>query len=361
MKYLYPFALALLLISCQKEEKKVIDRTKADWDFYKLKGDVKSVLTKSWLVNDNLEKQKTLHEQASDHDSQITFDDQGLLIKEDLFLRDAPFQQNTFNGREKKQQTLQYMGNAVGIKTDYTWDATGKNNTSIIRRNPDNTQIDRIEMKYQGDKLAEKITYSAQDNPIDKITYMYDSKGNLNLENIYLSSEYIQYTAIYKYNDKNKKVFEGRYDKDSKMIYETKYQFDNDGNVLKKITIDKNGEIEYSEDFTYDKKGNMLTRLTFEKYDNSKTIDRYAYDSNGNQIKRNLTKNDVSLMDVNIAFDKNNNQTLYVVKETSGKQLVKRGYTYEYDANGNWTKKTILIDDKPKFLVERQISYLEQE
>lgn len=361
MKYVYPFALALLLISCQKEEKKVIDRTKADWEFYKLKGDVQSVLTKSWLVNERLEKEKNLHEQASEHDSQLTFNDEGLLIKEDLFLRDAPFQQNTFIGREQKQQVLQYSGNAVSIKTDYTWDATGKNNTSITRRNPDNTQIDRIEMKYQGNKLAEKITYGVQDYPTDKVTYLYDSKGNINQENIYLGSEYIQYTALYKYDAKNNKVFEGRYDKDSKMTYETKYQYDTNNNLLKSTTIGKDNQVEYSEELTYDKKNNILSRLTFERYDNTKTLNKFLYDSNNNAIKRQISKNDVLLFEVNIDYDKNNNQISYVATELASKAVSKRSYTYEYDTNGNWTKKTVFIDGKPKFIVERQIVYFEKE
>ena len=47
MKYIYPFAaIVLLLTSCNDKEAKPLDRTTTDWAFYKLEGDVKSVSLK---------------------------------------------------------------------------------------------------------------------------------------------------------------------------------------------------------------------------------------------------------------------------------------------------------------------------
>jgi hypothetical protein len=361
MKYLYPLSLLLFLASCQKDEKKAIDHTKTDWAFYKLEGDVKSMTTQSWQVNEKLEKLKTLHEDMSAHDGDMNFGEDGMLTTEKYYISGTPFEETTYKGREKKQLTIQYINNTPGIKTEYSWDKSGKNNTAITRRNADNTQIDRVEMKYQGNKVAQKTTFNAQNNPNDKVTYIYDSKGNVIQEDIYLASEYVQYKAINKYDKKNRRISEARYDKASKKLYETVSKYEGD-NLIKKFTVNEKGEVDYSEDFTHDKKGNVLTHLTFERFDNSKTLDAYSYDNNGNKLLWEVSKNDKPLMTATYTYDNHNNTTMIAVTDLATGQVVdKREYAYEYDKKGNWIKKTVKIKGIPQFVAERQISYYGEE
>lgn len=358
MKYIYPLSLLLLLISCQKEEKKVIDRTKADWAFYKLEGDVKNVTTKSWLVNDKLEKIKTQHEDMSMHDGDMVFDENGLLVSEKFYINEKPFEERTYKGREKKQHILQYINGNVGIKTDYGWDQSDKNNTSITRRNPDNTQIDRIEMKYQNDKITEKITYNNQNNPTEKIVYTNDKRGNVIEELNYQGLEIIQYKSVKKYDDKNRILSDISYDKKSKKLYETVYEYKGN-NLTKKYTYDNKGKIEYSEDFTYDAKGNMLTQLVYEKFDNSKTLNTYTYDSKGNRTQWAVSKNGKPFMTAFFKYDAKGNTTVIGSADASCKEKDKREYEYEYDKTGNWIKKTIKINGTPQYIAERQINYID--
>ncbi|PZR09482.1 MAG: hypothetical protein DI539_21940 [Flavobacterium psychrophilum] len=361
MKYLYPLALVLFLASCQKEEKKPIDRKKTDWTFYKLEGDVKNVSTKSWQVDANMQKIKSLFEDMSMHDSDMVFDEAGMLTSEKLYINDTPFEETIYKGHEKKQQTIQYINNAPGIKIEYGWDKSGKNNTSITRRNSDNTQIDRIEMKYQGNKVAQKTTFNAQNNPTDKVAYIYDSKGNVIQEDIYLNSEYVQHKGVNKYDNKNRKISEARYSKDGKKQYETISKYDGD-NLMKKFTLNDKNEIDYSEDFTYDKKGNVLTHLTFERFDNSHTMDTYTYDNNGNKLTWEISKNNKPFMTADFAYDKYNNTTSVIVKDSkTGMEVDRREYVYEYDSKGNWTKKITKIKGVPQFLAERTVTYSDEE
>jgi hypothetical protein len=357
MKYLYPLSLLLLLVACQKEEKKVIDRTKTDWAFYQLKGDVKSISLKSNLVDASLQKGKTQHENMSDHDTDLDFNKNGMLVREKQW-RDAtrPFEETTYNGRENKLLKLQYINNAVGIKTEYLWDKTGKNNTAITRRNTDNSQIDRIEMKYKDGHMIEKITYNAQNNPLDKVTYVYDSKGNLRGENIYLHSEYVQYKTKYDYDNKNRIVAESRYDKDSKPVYTTTYQYKGN-NLIKKETTNEKKVVDYSEQFNYDPKGNMISHITFERYDNSNTVDKYIYDALGNKTDWTVLRNDVPAMKASFKYDDKNNLTATHAVDGSGKVIEEKLYKFEYDTQGNWTKKTVNINGKPAFVAERTITY----
>lgn len=359
MKYLYPLAMLLFLASCQKEEKKVIDRAKTDWAFYKLEGDVKSSSTKSWRVDAQLNKIKTEHEDMSTHDGEINFGEDGMLVSDKYYLNDLPFEETNYKGREKKQQTIQYIANAPGVKTEYSWDKAG-NNTSITRRNADNTQIDRIEMKYQGKKLAEKKTFNAQNIVTDKITYMYDSKGNVNEENLYQGSESVQFKAVYKYDKKNRKISEARYNKNSEKHYETLFKYEGN-NLAKKYTVNNKGEIEYSEDFTYDNKGKELTHTTFEKFDNSTTKDTYSYDAKGNKATWEIVKNGKLFMKALYTYDTHNNNIMIAVNDATGKEVDKREYIYEYDEKGNWTKRTVKINGVPQYIAERQIAYSDEE
>src|SRR5687768_5194027 len=171
MKHLYIIALAAFVVSCQKKEegKAPIDRTKTDWAFYGLKGDVKTISTKSWLAKDvNFTKGDTRHENGSEHDTDLAFDEEGRLISEKLWRSGvSPYSESTYEGRDHKVQHVQYVNDKPGTKTDYSWDKKGQNVT-ITKRNPDNTEMGRDEMKYIKGNLTQKVTYNAQNNPTDK-------------------------------------------------------------------------------------------------------------------------------------------------------------------------------------------------
>lgn len=360
MKYLYPICLLLFLAGCQKEEKeKVIDREKTDWAFYNLKGDVQSISTKSFtVVNVAGGKGKPRHENASEHDSDLTFNEEGMLIKEKLWKNGIkPYIETTFEGREHITGALQFVNGVPGVKTEYLWDNDG-NNIAITKRNADSSPMSRIEMKYRKGNMIEKITYNAQNNLIDKKTYSYDDKGNKVGEAIYLRSEYVQYKLHYKYNDKNKLIEEAQYDKEGKLLYRTTYNYNGD-RIIKTETFDDKGEIEFSQKNSYDKNGNLLGQMTFEKFENTTTVEKYQYDSFNNKSMVSVSKNDVPLFKVSYKYDDRNNLIESHAFDMENKPRESRKYAYKYDDKGNWTEKTIAIAGKPSFIVERSIKYFE--
>lgn len=359
MKYFYPFIALLILASCQKDEKKTIDHKDTDWAFYKLEGNVKSITTKSWQVNENLEKLKTKHEDQSSRNSDLIFDEDGFLTDEKLYITEAPLEILKYKGREKKQEIIQYINNVPAIKTSYDWDASGVNNLAITRRNSDNSQIDRVEMEYQKNKLAKKTTFSSQNAPNEKITYIYDSKGSVVEENYYNSTDEVQYKVVYKYDKKSKKISDARYTGDGKKNYETISSYDGD-NLIRKFVNNNKGETEFSEDFTYDSKGNVITHLTYENIDKSKTLDKFSYDDKGNRIGWQVYKNDVPFMAGRFTYDSHNNQISVIGIDANNKEVDRREYTYAYDAKGNWTKKTVKINGVPQFVAERTITYFDK-
>lgn len=356
MRYLYSFSLLFILASCQKDEKKVIDHDKTDWAFYKLNGNVKSITTKSWEVNEKLEKVKTMHEDLSTRNSDLIFDEDGLITNEKTYLTEFPIEIITYKGREQKQEVVQYIDNQPVIKTSYDWDTTGKNNIAITKRNGDNSQIDRVEIEYHQGYPVKKTTLSAQNIPTEKTTYINDSKGNVLEEDFYLETNSVQYKAIYKYDKKGNVTSDARYSADGKKLYETISAYKGN-NMVKRYTVNDKGIIEYSEDFTYDAKGNKTSRINFIKPENSKNTDKFVYDDKGNKVSWQVLKNDILLMTANFAYDSHNNQTLVASTDSNINEVDRREYSYEYDKKGNWTKKTVTVNNKPGYLVERTIIY----
>ena len=361
MKYFYPLCLLLFLAGCQKEEEKkeVIDREKTDWAFYNLKGDVKSISTKSFtVVNAAGGKGEPRHENASDRDSDLTFNEEGMLIKEKLWKGGIkPYMETTYEGRERVTDELQFINGVPGVKTEYLWDNEG-NNIAITKRNADHTPMSRIEMKYRKGNMIEKITYNAQNNPIDKKTYSYDDKGNKVGEAIYLRSEYVQYKMHFKYNDKNKLIEEAQYDKDGKLLYRSTYEYRGD-DLAKTETFNDKGEVEFSKKNSYDKNGNLTGEMTYEKFSNTTTIEKYQYDSFNNKTMVSVSKNDVLMLKISYKYDDKNNVIASHAFDGQDRPRESRTYAYKYDDNGNWTQKTIAIGGKPSFIVERSIKYFE--
>ncbi|WP_297332986.1 hypothetical protein [Flavobacterium sp.] len=359
MKYSFIYAaLVLLLLSCNDEEKAKTENKPTDRDFYELKGEVKTVKhTSNEVLNVKMEPGETKHENPAEHNKEMHFNEEGMLILEKKNTSaGGPFEQTKYNGREHKTEIIQFVNNAPGIKTELAWDETGKLNTQIARRNPDNSQIDRKVMRYEKGLLAEKTSYNQVDNPIDRVTYEYDKKGNLLVENLYLGTEYIQIKNAYQYDNKNRKKAEKRYDKDGNVLYTTRYEYDGDKLSLKEVT-NKDGEVEYSEKSVYDKKGNLLTKTSYDNFDKSETEELYTYDDKGNKLTFAVIKNGEPALKMSYNYDEKGSLSETIITDGAGNPIDSRKYVFKYDEKGNWTEKIIFINEKPQFIEKREITY----
>lgn len=359
MRYIYPLAVVLFIVTAcsEKNKEKEFDRSTTDWAHYDLKGDVKTLTIRSnEVLNNSMEAGDVKFENTTGHNTEYKFSEDGMLILEKKQnSKGGPYEQTTYNGRQSKLEQIQYVKNNPGIKTSYTWDDTGKNNTSITRRNPDNSQIDRKVMKYKKGVLTEKITYNKQNNPIDKITYEYDNKGNLIQENLYLGSEYIQIRNTYTYND-GKKVSETRYNKDDEVIFSTRYAYNGD-NLEYRESTNAEGIPDYTEEMKYDANDNLIVKEVNDSFDKVKTIERFQYNDDNKKIAWQVIRNDELYIKANYGYDEYGNLSEYSVTNSDETVSEKRKYVYEYDENNNWIQKTVLIDNEPKFIERREIAY----
>lgn len=352
MKYIYPALLLLFMASCQKEPK--IDHSKTDWEFFKLKGNVENISEKSYqLVNG----QKGGLKRELDHDYDLHFNEEGKLTLEKKWIQDKPFEENTYNGQTNMLSSTQFMSGQPVIKTEYQWDKTGKNNTNIIKRNPDNSQLSREEKIYTKGLLTQKNLYDLQDILTEKTTYEYDEKKNMVKENKFLREETVQYITSFEYDEKNRKKLESSYKANGDLIYKTIFDYDGDNLAGVETINGADNTTAKIEKFTYNDKGKVLTETSYNSFDKTNSVDEYTYDEKGNQTSRSNSKDGNIMGKVAFTYDDKNNQTSINVVDGAGTTLESKSYTFEYDAHGNWVKKTIKINDKPAFIVERKITY----
>ncbi|MES2487192.1 MAG: RHS repeat domain-containing protein, partial [Bacteroidota bacterium] len=93
------------------------------------------------------------------------------------------------------------------------------------------------------------------------------------------------------------------------------------------------------------------------KLSNSRIEENYTYDSNKNMLSFLVKENDKPVLKTLYTYDNNNNLISVISTDGAGKLLDKRSYTYQYDENNNWTKKTVDIKGEPAFIVERAYTY----
>jgi len=358
MKYLYAPLILLLLASCAEEKKETPkpEHSATDWAFYKLNGDVQSVSEKSLKLTAG--PSITGSEIATAHDTDLYFDENGNLISEKQWAGGTnPFEEKAYNGREKLLRRTQYIAGKPGIVTENLWNDADKTLSSETRRNPDNTQIDRITYTYKDGRLAEKLKVNAQNNALERYTYIYDKKGNLIQDAIYKGTEILQSQGRYKYDANGNKIFESRLN-DGKAIYTTRYQYDGK-NLVKQETSDAADKAEYTEIFTHDATGNVTKHVTIEHAQNLKTEESITYDKSNRIATRITEKAGQPAVKVLYAYDENGNLTATKTADSEGKTLDDRKYTFEYDTHKNWVKKKVAVNGQPAFEVTRTITYHE--
>lgn len=360
MKYIYSIFLVVLLTSCGKDEKKVIDYENTDWAHYKLNGHVKSVSEKSYATSDGLQTGSIKHKISSEHDIDMEFNDEGMLMSTKKWVNDTvPYEIAHYKGKDFIINKIQYSNGKPSLKTDYTYDEKGKNNLSITRRNGNNTPFDKVVMKYKNDQLIERVAYNHQQNPTNRIVYYYDTKGNVTGENSYGSTDMIASKIEYSYNDKNQKVREVHLKKDGIKDYEILHAYGDDKVISTKIFNSK-GEMSYEERKGYDNEGNLISHYTYDKFDNVKSLEQYTYDGNANKTGWIVYNNDKMILKANYGYDKHGNLASLMAVDYNGVVQESEVYNYQYDEKGNWIQKSLIKDNRPAIITKRTIVYFEE-
>lgn len=351
--FLVLFVLATIL-SCKKEDQEKETKVTSDLNHFKLKGKVQFIEEKSFVFTGGTIGEPK-RENYSEYDFALTFNEKGQLLSEKKFLSNGMVQEETtYEGLSKKQFLHQYMNNSLFLSTKYSWDDYG-NNIIITRRNPDESQYDKIVQTFVANKIVQKRTFDAQDNLTDKITYEYDTKGNLIRENYFKNRETVVHSIAYEYDANNNKLIETYYTGTDELVSVTKYNYLN--NLLINVaTFPKGADVEYAETKMYDAKGNLTYNKVTDNSVNSEMEEKMNFDTNNNMISSMIYQNGTLIQSVTNTY----NDTNQLIQTTLTKQngtVETKTYEYEVDTQGNWISKVIYLNKEPQFKIQRTITY----
>lgn len=352
------FLLSFLLIACKKDENQT--ETEAEivnnWKDFKLTDNVKTVTEKSFLLA-NGQKAKPATENPTGYNTALEFSDSGSLIREKKNLLDGNLlEETTFINKDKKLLVSQYVSPGKAFTTKYSWDENG-NNTIITRRNPEGMQLEKTLNTFIKNQRVEVRRFDDKDNLVDRNTYIFGNNGKIREEKSFLRETSVQYITTYTYDSNNNLQTEQRLNSDYKRLYTINNKYNNKNQLLQTETLNKDNTLEYSEVRTYDTKGNMTSNRTYDGFADGKILEEFKYDNNNNLIERKEIVNQEIVSHQLYTFDDHNNMIYEKTVGKTNKSAIDRKIRYEYDKKGNWIKKTITIDNEPKYVVERTITY----
>ncbi len=169
--------------------------------------------------------------------------------------------------------------------------------------------------------------------PLDEIRYSYDERGNL--------------------------IEEGTYRK-NKLLFKSIHAYDEGGHKLETKTYLSDGSLKSKSVYTYDIKGNIATIDSYKDCTSDQTckldykaVD--AYDEQGRMTEAVIYKADGTIDEKRVyTYNANGHEQEIIVYSGTGTIRKKETASYEYDSNGNWTKRTTIesVAKKGKLISE---------
>lgn len=167
-----------------------------------------------------------------------------------------------------------------------------------------------------------------------KLSYynIYSNNGNKIEDNRYNSDGSLNKKFTYKYDSTGNRIEQNQFTSDDSLIRKITYKHDKQGNIIEDNSYTPDGNLDKKFTYKYNNKGNRIENSIFTSQGNLDKKFIYKYDDKGNVIEENCYSSDGSL-------------------------LSKDTYKYEYDNHQNWNRQTGFEDEKPKYIIEREIEY----
>ncbi|MGO4291710.1 hypothetical protein [Chitinophaga sp. RAB17] len=110
--------------------------------------------------------------------------------------------------------------------------------------------------------------------------------------------------------------------------------------------------------YQYNEKGQMIERIDRKADDTIDLIHHYTHDDTGNEIVyKNFKETDVLNRMSHYKYDQHNNMIEEQAFNSDGSADATYTYTYEYDGQNNWVKKVQFVNNKARYIIEREIQY----
>lgn len=282
-----------------------------------LYGNVKTIFEESYLgqkVGDTIVTLEKKWNYSWESDSQLTFDSLGHLIEKRIVSVEGDFEIQEFY-HYKANQLIE--SKTKYFQRRYEYDELGKISNEIVldaprgfislngKKSKDSIVPSEIQYKYNGkNQILRKIEYNLRGEPNYITEFKYDKSGKISSEKI-------------KYFDIPSESHDYKYDQNNQLI---EYKW-------------RDLELDLFEKTTYEYLHGHLRMELMEKFEFG-----------------------VKEGSINYIYQKGLPVEIVEV-DGDGKVIKKEAIRYEFDSNGNWTKKIITINENEIFIVTRKIEY----
>lgn len=192
--------------------------------------------------------------------------------------------------------------------------------------------------------------------------YIIFNRKGFEVESV-LEGKLMDLTYLYKYlyNDYGILSEKTTYDADGRFIRKYKYSFLKGSVLSSKILLGDDGHPLWMYKYEYDDDENLILKDSFFFIDGIgrvETIHLYEYDYRGNNTLIKEYNSARKLMTATFyEYDNKSNVIEKYITWADGEHHIKRHYTYNFDINGNWISCFVWIDEKPEYVIEREIQY----
>jgi hypothetical protein len=228
--------------------------------------------------------------------------------------------------------------------------------------------------------ITEEIYYELNDSISEKWTFSFDAANKQLDGNRYLADGYLiwNYTCAYDAAGNCTEVSkyeEGFLVEVSAFTYDSKgnciaitsesegtwndsMRYDERNNVIENLTINPEGETVMHKKMAYDSNNNLTEAADYDQAGEVSFKQTFGYDKNNRETESTYRTAQGAVMErVSRSYDNRGNVISYISYKDNGDAKWTMTYTYEYDKNRNWTKKTDFADGKPVYITERKITY----
>lgn len=229
--------------------------------------------------------------------------------------------------------------------------------------------------------LVKRSAFNLKANLQSSVLFKYD-KDNNNIECIaYNSNGTVASKKINKFDAENKLMESYEFDDRGKVICKTTRNDSSGYKIFKSYkwisrgldktlesVFDKNGNnvanyyfsertLESQEIRRYDINRNLLEIIQHHPTTNEQIVTRFKYDKQNNKVGAIVLRNNLVTSKTIFNYDTRNNLTETFNYEVQGTLKGHHKYFYEFDGEGNWTKRINTFNDRPTAVSIRQIEY----
>ena len=227
------------------------------------------------------------------------------------------------------------------------------------------TSLQKLQLKGNVKFLAEYEYQAKQhkgtfilDTIPSQLTIRFNNRGNWTEEYSWLPGNK-SYRMICSFDEDGKETGGTKYNSDNTICYKNILKFDDKGQAVARFTYDKDGKLNMRISYIFDTKGNKTEEDAY--WADSNLMHRYvfSYDARGNVTEFNYFNEDSTLLMRSVYENDTNGMMIrehkYGSDDTTGWII---NYSYDqYDAKGNWLRKTTSEGDKIKTVTRRRIEY----